>query len=194
MPPEKEKGVSVMRIRSRSVLLGLSLVGALVATPGVVAADTPISHSGSVGPHQLADSAEYPGVTCRYNNLQNLYGVRVRAPLMLARDRSSARDRQLVSWRFRLQRATPESNIWTTLYSGPVQRAYALDDASAAFTTQSSTFVTKPANRYRIMISMFWYAPGTTTVQGVANHLIDWYSSPTAPSHGPRGNCPGGIL
>lgn len=179
---------------ARFVAVGALVIAGISVSAAPTLADTPFGHSGSYGRHQLVDTEEYPGVNCRYDARFVLNGVTARAPIVFARDRTTGRDRQLVSWRIRVQRAGNSSSTWTTLFSGPVQRAYAYDDVNAAFTSSTVSFSANSSFRYRILVAMFWYAPGTTTVQGTATHVDDWYRLPAAPSYGPGGACSGAVF
>ena len=76
-----------------AVVLGLTLS---LVSPVAVSADTPVSHRGSFGAHALIDSVEYPGARCLYDGDLNTVRVRVRPPMVFARDRTSARDMQWV--------------------------------------------------------------------------------------------------
>lgn len=83
--------------------VAFALVGALaLAVPA--AGDTHESRWGVTGPHFLNDSEEYPGAKCRYAGVDPgvyLESIRVFAPTVLARDRTSGNDARTVGWRTR---------------------------------------------------------------------------------------------
>jgi hypothetical protein len=165
-----------------------------LAVPSPATADTPVSHSGTFGPHALIDSPEYPGATCRYNSDQNLDRVRVRPPVVLARDRTSGRDAQWVGWIVELQ-YRPDGSSFTTVQKSSVVKVTAWDDSPAPF-RQRTVSVARPrgSGSWRVVSRMIWYRPGTTgTWQGTARHRITRYDYPLVPP-GAVSSCPAGIL
>jgi hypothetical protein len=182
------------RIVANARMAGVIAAALLMAVPSTAAADQPISHSGSMGAHFLNDSQEYPGVTCRYDDDQNMDRVRVRPPAVFARDRTSARDSQWVGWRAELQ-YRPEDGSWSTVQQSTVVKARAWDDTAAAF-AQRTVSVARPrgSGSWRVVIRMLWYAPGTSTVrQGIARHRVTFARYPLA-EPGTTDLCPAGIL
>ena len=170
------------------VCAGLALAVVGVATPG--AADTPISHSGTYGRHQLADSQEYPGVRCHYDSNQNLDRVRVTDPFIFAF--SNDPDSREVSWRFAVQ-AKVGSGAWHAVRWGPVQFGEARTNRAADLSPMSVSVAANSAASYRVIVKMVWYVGGKALNRvGGATHRADWYRYPLAAAN--HGFCPGGIL
>jgi hypothetical protein len=167
-----------------------SLVAALVAivmaaTPAL--GDTEISQWGRVGAHRLRDTDAHPGAWCGYgpgDEGWDLELVAVKSPIMLARDRSAARDGQRVGWRV-IVNARPMSGApGRVLLVTPIQRARAWDDTAADFTRMVvplSLGATKdnpdgPNVYIRVKVQMIWYRPGDPSrVAGWAKHRVDAY-------------------
>jgi hypothetical protein len=140
------------------------------------------------------DTTEYPGATCRYDGGMNLYRVRVRPPIVFARDRTSARDMQWVGWVVELQ-YRPDTGSFSTVQRSSVVKVMALDDTPAPFRQRTVT-VERPrgSGSWRVVSRMIWYKPGTAgTWQGTARHRISVYDYPLAPP-GAVSFCPAGIL
>lgn len=179
----------------RPSLKPLALVPAIVvlALAGVAApaaADTPISHSGTVGRHYLADSQEFPGVRCHYDSNQNLDRVRVWSPFVYAF--SNGPDSLSVSWRFAVQKRVG-SGPWTAVGWSATQFREARTDHAADFAPMSITVGADTAARYRVIVKMGWYVGGKAINRvGLATHRADWYRYPLAEAN--HGFCPGGIL
>jgi hypothetical protein len=183
----------VMHRRLGRLLAGAGVALTLgIAGIGPAAADTHIGGSGQVGVHVLADSAEYPGATCRYDPGLVFSGVRVRPPFVYARDRSGDRDRQRVAWRVVLQRLQDESLVWQRVASSPWQEAPAWDDTTAAFSSIRLDHAGEAVSAYRVVVRMRWSMPGDPSrIQGTASHRVDHHRSPVAPD---RDSCSGAIL
>jgi hypothetical protein len=180
-----------MRTITRHALLALGIAAAMLSTATGALADTPVSHSGVWGTHFLQDTAEYPGAHCNYDGHQVIHHVHVRFPVVYARDRSPARDRQTVGWRFNLQRSPDASTGWTTVYQSPVQRLSAFDDSPALFTAMDYTFSGDSSAAYRVLIGMRWYAVGSNTIEGNVTHRVDFYAGG---AFTPNSFCPGSIF
>jgi hypothetical protein len=185
-----------MRKVNRSLLVALALVGALALSLGgavATSADTALRHSGAYGVHYLADSSEFPGVKCFYNNSSVIRAIRVRAPFVFARNKVTGHlDSQWVSWYFRVQAQTPGASGWTTVATSGVQKRIATDHQVADFGRMTKTFAGTAAKQYRVVVVMRWYNPSGRTVVGRATHRADWYSWVGVPSF--NGLCPGGIF
>ncbi len=179
---------------NRMVGRGIVALGAALSVIGGTGAATADSavHSGSYGRHYLADTREYPGVRCAYDDRNVLDTIRVQAPFVFARDRSSSRDSQTVGWRVQIVGEDGQGD--PMVYESPIRTAVGYDDTAAGFTARTFALDYHAGSPYEVRIKMYWYKPGTTTVQGSAFHPLDWYSLPTAPRHGPDGFCSGGIL
>ncbi|MFL5779178.1 MAG: hypothetical protein ACJ761_09570 [Chloroflexota bacterium] len=178
---------STRLLRAPLVLAGavvLSLVGASVGS-----ADTTVVHSGAFGRHYLADTGEYPGAFCTYNNNQVINSIRVRDPFVFARNRTSGVDTQMVGWFFRIQ--THTSSGWTTVATSTIQKRSASDADVANFGPITKTFTGNSGKTYRVLVTMRWYNTAGL-ITGQAIHRVDFYSWEIAPSF--EGYCPGGIL
>lgn len=156
-------------------------------------ADTGGAHHGLYGPHYLADSDEYAGATCRYSDGNVIRLVSVAAPFVLARDRTSNRDRQVTGWWFVVQRHVNGSGGWSTAATGPQQTAYAYDDRAARFDRQKVDFTGHADSIYRVRVHLVWYDPtDSKTLEGDATHRVDFYRYVLADAN--PDFCPGGIL
>lgn len=177
---------SLNRLALVFAVFSLALVG--VATP--VAADTPVSHSGTFGRHYLADSQEYPGVRCHYDGNQNLDRVHVNDPFVFAF--SNDPDSLSVSWRFLVQ-ARVGSGAWTEAGRSPIQFGEARTSRPADFSPMTVSVAGNSSARYRVIVKMAWYVGGKALNRvGLATHRADWYRYPLAAAN--HGFCPGGIL
>jgi hypothetical protein len=165
-----------MRVITRNATLALAVVGSLLVSSTGVSADTHWSGSGTYGVHYLQDSLEFPGVRCFYNNTTfNIQRVKVRFPIVYARNVTQGRDSPVVGWRFSLQRSPADSKDWSTIYRSPVKRSTAFDDSPAAFHSRTYTFTGRNAFHYRVLVGMRWYASGDT-IEGRAPHRVDNYA------------------
>jgi hypothetical protein len=165
-----------MRVITRNATLVLAVVGGLLVSSTSVSADTHWSGSGTYGVHYLQDSLEFPGVRCFYNNTTfNIQRVKVRFPIVYARNRTDGRDSQVVGWRFNLQRSTADTTDWSTIYRSPVKRSKAFDDLPAAFDNLTYSFTGGNSFHYRVLVGMRWYA-SDNTLEGRATHRVDNYA------------------
>ena len=180
-----------MRNVRRSLFIALLLTLAAVAGPGAVSADTRVSHTGRVGVHYLADSAEFPGARCRYDDETVIESIRVRDPLVFARDRNADRvDSQLVSWKYRIQAETVKG--WATVADSPTQKRTASDAQVANFSPMRTSFAGSASTQYRVVVTVRWYGADGTTVVGRAVHRVAWYAWLGVPSF--EDACPGGLF
>lgn len=181
-----------MRTITRPALLALAVAVSLLASATGVLADTPVSHSGVFGAHYLQDTFEYAGVHCHYSNPgPDLDRIRVRFPIVYARDLSAGRDSQEVGWRFNLQSSPTSSGPWTTIYRSPVERLSAFDDSPALFHGKTYSLHGEFGVLYRVLIGMRWYAVGGNTIEGNVTHRVDYHAYAIGY---PAASCPGGIL
>lgn len=188
----------------RSIRLGLTasavafVVVALAAAPAL--ADTEAGHTGLTGTHSLRDTADKPGATCTYKPKGvtdvpfSLASVRVRPPIVFARDVTGGVDQQRTGWRFSLERKLFSESTWTEVFRSATQKAQASDASAAAFSAMSGKppLPTQLA-AYRVVVKMFWYRNGAT--EGTATHIVDFYfwKIPTgSQTVGPIGDCPDG--
>ena len=83
---------------------------------------------------------------------------------------------------------------FSTVALSPVHKARASDASPAPLTRTDLPIDGAGSGRYRIVIQMFWYAPGgASTVQGSATQLVHHYTYHLV-SPGSIGYCPGGIF
>ena len=154
-------------------------------------ADTAVSHEGRYGVHYLADSEEYPGVRCRYDDETVIDSVRVRDPLVFARDSNPDRvDSRWVSWKYRVQAQSAKS--WFNVATSETQKRIATDAQIANFSPMRTNFAGSASTQYRVVVIIRWYGTDGTTVVGRAVHRADWYAWEGVPSF--EGSCPGGIF
>jgi hypothetical protein len=184
-----------MRKLSRRSWIALALTAGLVASLGGAvgaSADTAVTHSGAYGVHYLADSSEYAGVRCTYNNANVISSIRVRDPFVFARSTTSGVDTQWVSWYFRVQAQTPGSTVWTDVATSGAQKRTATDAQIANFSAITRAFPGSAAKQYRVIVVIRWYGAAGAAITGRTNHRVDWYSWVGVPSF--KGLCPGGIF
>ena len=180
-----------MRKVVRSFVIALPLLLIALAGPVATSADTALSHSGRYGVHYLADSEEFPGVRCRYDDETVIDAVRVRDPLVFARDRNADRvDSQWVSWKYRVQAQTVKG--WANVATSEVQKRVATDAQVANFGPMRTDFAGSASTQYRVAVIIRWYGTDGTTVVGRAVHRADWYAWEGVPSF--EGSCPGGLF
>jgi hypothetical protein len=159
---------------TRLATIAIGLVAALLMAAAPVAADTELGHSGQVGRHRLRDIFGYPGARCIYpsETAQNETAIRVRSPIVYARNVFSGTDYQLVSWQARLQER--QSGVWRTISSSRREKEYATDLFPAEFSPRTLAVTT--AGAHRIRVDMYWYSPDGSTIVGRARHLVDFYA------------------
>ena len=161
------------------VAIGLAL--ALAGTAGV-SADTLLDHHGPTGSASLHDQNVdgQGGARCDYSFSDARDGgaatIRIRAPRVLARNRTAGTDHQVVGWRVILQQ-TPDDlhfGTWYTVFRSPVVKASATDTVKAAFTPRKFNV---PFNTFvRARVQLFWYTPGSSSVvQGWQLRSVDHY-------------------
>ncbi len=176
----------------RVVLVFLLALTALVAG-GPVSADTQISHSGLTGSHRLRDTHAAPGATCVYVGPSHLLGeIKIKPPVVYARNTTGSRDHQKVGWRYRID-YWDVNGYWDVYELGTIHTATAWDDTPAAFTATSLTSgYTAMAGKFRVYVAMLWYRNGV--VEGRQTHRVDYYrwkSGTLASTRGPNGSCGG---
>jgi hypothetical protein len=184
-----------MRVHSRRLLVGIGTAVALMlaiagATP--IAADTPLTQSGRVGVHYLADSSEFPDATCTYDSQTTIHSIRLRAPFVYARNTVPGVETQAVSWLFVIQSRTPGTSAWSTVATSASQKKATTDVRTAAFTPVTRTFAGSAGKEYRALVVIRWYGANGTTEVGRATHRVDWYAWAGVPRF--RGLCPGGVF
>jgi hypothetical protein len=175
--------------RRLAAVLGLTL-GLLAAGVVPVGADTDLPGWGRTGPHSLRDREEQPGVTCRYGEPSSvLETLRVRPPRIRARNVTSARDKQRVSWMIRVQ-YWDVNEFWATASTAGPWTATAWDDQPAAFAAQTVAAPLGMGGEYRVVVVLRWWRNGK--VEGLDRRLVDWYRYTivnTSWEVGPDGSC-----
>jgi hypothetical protein len=161
-------------VRRHAVVLSCLVAGLLsVPTmPAAAAAPAPVDDP-PVGRHVLIDTQEFPGANCRTVSVGDLGSIRVRRPVMYARNRTSGTDHQIVGWRWELHDAS-----MTRIDQGTFEKADATDKRPAAFSNRTVDMSGRPEGTYFVSIRMRWYKPGSsTTIQGTARHFVRDYGS-----------------
>lgn len=176
----------------RSLFIGMPvLLLTALAGPVATSADTAVSHEGRIGVHYLADSEEYPGVRCAYDDETVIESVRVRDPLVFAKDRNPDRvDSRSVSWKYRVQAQNPKG--WATVATSALQKRTATDAQIANFSPMRTSFDGSASTQYRVVVIIRWYGADDSTVVGRAVHRADWYAWIGVPSF--ENACPGGLF
>lgn len=147
-----------------------------------VSADTVLGHHGRIGVASLHDSVvdEAGGARCAYSMSDARDGgatsIKVRAPRVLARDRTAGIDHQVVGWRVIIQQ-TPDDigfGTWYTVFTSSIRKAGATDSIKANFGNR--TFVV-PFNTFvRARVQLLWFVPGSSSVvQGTQLRSVDHY-------------------
>ena len=164
--------LSTLRRRVRSIPF-IAVAALAMAFPATVAADTEMGHSGLTGTHRLRDAAGYPGARCGYYNEKTFFlaEIRVRPPVMFARNSTSGLDIRTVAWRAVLQDRNGTS--WTTIASKAFQKEQATDLHPADFLGQRFTDLSGDGP-YRILVDMRWYGADGSVI-GNARHRVDHY-------------------
>jgi hypothetical protein len=174
----------------KSLFLVLPSVLAVLMSASPVLADTPVTHTGNVGPHRLIDNTDRAGMTCRLEQVVEpepgggggwwmLDRISVRPPRM-----RGTRANQLVAWRFIVQRGKIGTGVgvppeWKVTYRSPRQYATAGVHSPASFSRMKVPVrVPKPhaggdSYAYRVKVKMFWYR-ANGTLQGTASHRVDY--------------------
>jgi hypothetical protein len=167
--------------RGFAIVAATATATATVAlSAGAALADTPISHTGTVGPHHLRDTQAKPGTKCRYeegggSGEEVLYDLVVKPPAVFAVDDTPLRDAQKVGWRAMIQRRNHGAASFTTIASTSTKKATAYEDMAAPFTSVDAPVTSHFGASFRVRITMFWYAADGTTVTGQATNEVDWY-------------------
>jgi len=162
-----------------------SLAGA--AVPVLAATPSPVDEP-PVGRHVLIDEQEFPGADCRTSS-GDLQSIRVRRPVMYARNRTDGVDHQTVGWRWQLR-----DGSFALVDQGPIEQTDATDRRPAAFLNQNVDMAGRPDGPWFISIRMFWYKPGSSSViQGKARHFVRTYGLNNQSVFGTDSGCVGGI-
>jgi hypothetical protein len=161
-----------MRHLLRRAFPVLLLTAWVVAPAAPAAAGTipgPVDDS-LVGRHSLIDTSEYPGAECREQGLV-LERIKVRRPVMFARDRTGRVDTQVVGWRWQLR-----TSAFTLVDQGPIEKTTGSDRRAAPFKPATIDMTGRDDIQYFVSIRMLWYTPGSSTqVQAAAVHHVRLY-------------------
>jgi hypothetical protein len=173
--------VSHPRARARRLLLP-ALIAALLINVQTAEAFTVSSITGVIGRYGLTDSPAPIGqqaAICFYNTTTfKLAKIEVRGPQVKARNRTSSRDSQWVGWQFIVQQQAPSGTTWATIHSSTVLKALAYDNLAASFADGSWTGPSDPSGKYRLVVVIRWYSPGSSTaIQGQAKVIDSYYES-----------------
>jgi hypothetical protein len=137
---------------------------------------------GGYGVHSLVEESgdDIGGARCVYDSI--LRRIRVRFPVMYARDRTSGVDKQVVGYRIVIQSSDVSADgPWTTLAgsASPISTVRTSDQHIAHLPSKSYTFAPGVAeNRvfWRALVRMYWYKPGSSTVvEGRADHAPRYF-------------------
>ncbi len=140
--------------------------------------------SGVVGRWSLIDTSDYPGATCVFHNFNpqdNLFRIRVRAPVIYAINSTPGRDTETVGWRWIIQSSTDSGQTWPVVAKGPIAKAFATDTYNAQWKSLTSTWnlpSNSVAGAFRVQVVAFWYTKtGATrsTDRQLVLHYVDRY-------------------
>jgi hypothetical protein len=155
-------------------MLTVVIMTAAAALAGPAAAGTlpGPEDSNRYGRHALIDNEEYPGANC-LGESSALTRIRVRRPIMFARNRTPGVDNQVVGWRWQLRDST-----FALVDQGPIQKATASDQRAAAFKPAVVDVADRPEGQWFIAVKMLWYRAGTSSsLEGSALHYVRNYAS-----------------
>ena len=161
-------------------LLGLGVAALMAASTLTVYADTLISTNGQVGPNHLNDTAGHPGARCWYDEgggsgEEVLTSIRVKAPVVFARDTTAARDKQKIRFTALIQRKDGAA-AWMTILT-PTTTAFAWDDTKASFSPITVHVASHYGSKFRARVEITFYSkPGGSWIQtGQVVREVDWY-------------------
>jgi len=159
---------------SRPVVLLMTLVVALATASWAPAhADTPLWHWGGRGHHAVTDTLHHPGARCQYDPATRaLTAIRVRPPVVEARNLTDGPDLQSVGARVWLERRVDADDPWVRVVSSPLQSGIATDATSPFHST--ITMTPQGPGDYRVFWTFSWYA-SSGELTGRALHRIDEY-------------------
>jgi peptidoglycan/xylan/chitin deacetylase (PgdA/CDA1 family) len=160
---------------SRHWVLLTTLTALLAATSGApVLADTSLWHWGVRGHHAVTDTVDHPGARCQYDPATRaLTVIRVRPPVVRARDQTPGPDPQLVGARVWLERRVDADGAWIRAVNSGLATGIATDTTSPFGSTVSMR--PQGPGDYRVFWTFSWYGPGGELV-GRAIHRIDEYA------------------
>jgi hypothetical protein len=142
-------------------------------------------HTGRRGKHWILDNVgpnpELPSATCLYDENLDLEAVRLRRPIVFARNATGGTDTQDIGWRVRLQYTALNSSEtdWQPLEVSSEIRRPATDSDWADFRPRTIPVepLAEPFFGVRAVYQLTWYRKGTDTVRGTARHSPRWYTA-----------------
>jgi hypothetical protein len=144
-------------------------------TAGVPA--PPLQHTGKVGPHWILDTpgtpVEYPAVTCDYDSNGLLSRMRIRRPIVLARNTGPGVQRQDVAWKALIQYTPANSGFeeWYPFGETKTTRRSASElDWANWLPRVFDTPQPKGIIGLRVVYRMTWFKGTTNQVVGRAEH------------------------
>lgn len=159
----------------------LAVIACFAALPGA-SADTELGHQGLTGRHRLADMYDSPGAVCDivlpgHDSLGETW-LRVNPPVMFARDRTDAIDRQFVGWRATVLALDERTEAWHVVRRGDVARDFARDNLASYFNGEG-WLAEFPVSRstYSVEVEMLWYDPARPDrVEGSSVHGVEYFT------------------
>jgi hypothetical protein len=177
-------------------LLALLLGAAPVAAGGV--ALPPTGTKGAYGAFGLVDTVDYPGARCIYTEpslgSQLLTRIKVRPPIVYARDRGPGTDTQVVGWWFDVWTVHDlVLGTWGKVFQSEFRTATATDTRNAHLGAVSWTVSrdANPSTYYLVRVVMLWLPKGPKPPTGSAVVLVAHYADINPYSdYSLLGNCP----
>jgi len=168
------------RTVTRHVLIALGVAALMAASTLTVSADTLISTNGQVGPNHLKDTAGHPGARCWYvegggSGEEVLDSIRVKPPVVFARDTTAMRDKQKIRFKAIIQRKDG-AGAWVQ-YSTSSTTAFAWDDQKASLPAIDMNVVSHYGWRFRARVEITFYTKmgGVWNQTGQVVREVDWY-------------------
>jgi hypothetical protein len=162
--------------RTRLVsMLGAALLAISAVAPA--SADTVRSQSGQYGTYQVNDQQTGPGVKCVYETHKTsgkylLDKLRIRKPFV----HSYTSGQQWVGWRYIVKRDHDTNGTYQEVYRSSIVKAKATQATIADFSDRVWTAPETVKGNYKVLLVLFWYKKGTSTVQtGKVVTELDWY-------------------
>ncbi len=169
------------------VVMSAALVP-LVALPATAA--TEVSHSGTIGPTKIKDTASAPGAECLYEGAagtQYFSGMKLRAiKVKYPNLRPEPPDHGQVGYRILLQHSS--GGAFSTYVTSPEWKMAVFDNVFETFPARTQVWMTAAGGKWRAEVVLTWYAPGGA-VEGKGTWLIDNYTRDFNGSV--AGTCPG---
>ena len=159
---------------SRRWMLLTILSTLMITGSGVpVLADTSLWHWGVRGHHAVTDTVDHPGARCLYDPVTRaLTVIRVRPPIVQARNQTAGPDPQLVGARVWLERRVDPDGPWLRAVHSPIVTGIATDTTSPF----RSTVVMTPQGPgdYRVFWTFSWYGPDGELVGRVLQRVDEY--------------------